>query len=156
MTAGTYTSTQPGFGGDITVTMTTSEGFIEDVQIVGDNETPGLGAVAVAELGGRMLDQQTPNVDGISGATVSSTAIITAANDCLTQAGADIEAMDAAAAANKKEVKKSEETLECDIVIVGAGGAGMTAAIKATQERMLFFLRRCHTLVVTQLRLLVV
>lgn len=133
MTPGTYTSTQQGFGGDITVTITTSEKFIEDVQIVGEKETPGLGAVAVAELGGAMLDLQTPNVDAVSGATVSSKAIIAGATDCLTQAGADIAAMDAAAQANKKEVKKTAETLETDIVIVGAGGAGMTAAIKAVQ-----------------------
>ncbi|MDO4976240.1 MAG: flavocytochrome c [Eubacteriales bacterium] len=133
MTPGTYTSTQKGFGGDITVTMECSDAFIEDVQIVGDAETPGLGAVAVAELGGKMLDEQTPNVDGVSGATVSSTAIIAAANDCLTQAGADIAAMDEYAKAHKKEVKKTAETLDTDIVIVGAGGAGMTAAIKAKQ-----------------------
>ncbi len=133
MTAGTYTSTQKGFGGDITVTMTCSENYIEDVQIVGESETPGIGSVAVEDLGGKMVDEQTPNVDGISGATVSSTAIITAANDCLTQAGADITAMDEGAKANKKEVKKKSETLETDIVIVGAGGAGMTAAIKAKQ-----------------------
>ena len=134
MTAGTYTSTQKGFGGDITVTMTVSDKYIEDVKIDGPQETPGLGAVAVAELGGKMMDEQTPNVDAVSGATVSSKAIIAAANDCLTQAGADIVAMDEGAKANKKEVKKTAETLEADLVIVGAGGAGMTAAIKAKQE----------------------
>ena len=133
MTPGTYTATEKGFGGDITVEITTSDHFIESVKITGPNETPGLGEVAVNTLGAEMEALQTPNVEAVSGATVSSTAIIKAANDCLSQAGADIAAMDAGAEANKGDVKKSEETLNCDIVIVGAGGAGMTAAIKAKQ-----------------------
>ena len=134
-TPGTYDATAQGFGPDgITVTVTVSENEILSVDIVGDSETPALGGVAVAEMGAKMVEAQTPNVDGVSGASVSSGAIIAAATEALEAAGADIAALDA----NRKDssaepVEKTEETLTTDIVIVGAGGAGMTAAIKATQ-----------------------
>jgi fumarate reductase flavoprotein subunit len=131
---GTYEATEKGFGGDITVTVTVTDTEITEVAIVGDNETEGLGSVAVAELGDKIIAAQTPNVDSISGATVSSTAIIKAATKALEAAGADIEALDAnSAAGTGAAAEKTEETLNCDIVIVGAGGAGMTAAINATQ-----------------------
>ena len=134
MKAGTYTSTQKGFGGDVVVEMTVSETKIEEVKITGDKETPSLGGIAVKELGPKMVEKQTPHVDAVSGATVSSTAIITGAEDCLTQAGADIAAMDAAAQGGSETVEKKDETLDVDIVVVGAGGAGMTSAIVAKQQ----------------------
>lgn len=128
---GTYTSTQKGFGGDITVEMTIEGGAIADVQISGPNETEGLGSVAVAELPARILEAQSLNIDTISGASVSSGAIIAAATDCLAQAGIDASTLVGNAAA---EVEKTDETLDVDVVIIGAGGAGMTAAIEANQE----------------------
>ena len=137
MTPGTYTSTAQGFGGDVTVELTVSESLIESVIITGDKETPALGGVAVTDLGPSILAMQTPNVDAVSGATVTSKAIIAAATDCLLQAGADIELMDAKASEIPVEaLTKTEETIDCDIVVVGAGGAGMTAAISAKQEGM--------------------
>ena len=133
-TPGTYEATAQGFGGDIVVSVTVSENEITAVDITGDKETPTLGGIAVAELGEKMVAAQTPNVDGVGGASVSSGAIIAAATEALEAAGADIAALDA----NRKDtsaepVEKTEETLTTDIVIAGAGGAGMTAAIKATQ-----------------------
>lgn len=134
---GVYEATAKGFGGDIVVTMKVADGVIEDVQIVGDKETPGLGEVAVQNLGPDILAKQTAHVDAVSGATVSSKAIISAAEACLVAAGCDIEAMDAAAAAKGDEpIEKTDETMDVDIVIVGAGGAGMTAAISAKQAGM--------------------
>lgn len=132
-TPGTYDASAKGFGGDITVTVTVTDNEITDVSIVGDDETPGLGSVAIEEMGEAILKAQTPNVDGVSGATVSSQAIIAAATEALTAAGADIDKLDAARKDAKESAEKTEETLETDIVIVGAGGAGMTAAIDATQ-----------------------
>ncbi len=80
-----------------------------------------------------MVEAQTPNVDTISGATVSSEAIIAAATEALEAAGADIAALDAARKDAGDSGEMKEETIETDIVVVGAGGAGMTAAINVAQ-----------------------
>jgi fumarate reductase flavoprotein subunit len=129
---GTYTETATGFGGEVSVTTTVSENKIEDVQITGDHETENIGTFAVQMLGERILAAQSPNVDALTGATVTSNAILGAFKKTLTDAGADMSAF-AAADDEGKALKKYEE-LTTDIVIIGAGGAGMTAAINATQE----------------------
>ena len=84
-------------------------------------------------LGERILAAQSPNIDALTGATVTSGAILRALKDAFTQAGADLSAFPDAREPEIDPADKPEETLEADIVIVGAGGAGMTAAIKATQ-----------------------
>lgn len=132
-TAGIYEASAKGFGGDVNVTVTVTEDEITKVAITGDGETPSLGGIAIERLGGEIVKAQTPNVDVISGATVTSNAIITAVTEALTSAGADIEKLDANRKDTAASVEKKEENLEADIVIVGAGGAGMTAAIDATQ-----------------------
>ncbi len=128
---GTYTATTKGFGGDITADVTISGGAIANVQVTGPNETEGLGSVAVEKLPAAILAAQSLNVDTVSGASVSSAAILAAVDDCLAQAGIDSSKLTGTAAADNAE--KTEETVEADVVIVGAGGAGMTAAIEATQ-----------------------
>ena len=128
---GTYTETGTGFGGEITVTTTVSENKIEDVQITGDHETENIGTFAVEMLGERILAAQSPNVDALTGATVTSNAILGAFKKTLTAAGADMSAF--APAEDKGKALKKYEDLTTDIVIIGAGGAGMTAAINATQ-----------------------
>ena len=131
--AGQYEDTAKGFGGDVTVTITVSESEITDVTIVGDAETPALGGVAIQTMPEEILKAQTPNVDVLSGATVTSNAIITAATKALEAAGADIAYLDANKRAAAEDGTKEEKTLETEIVIVGAGGAGMAAAIMAHQ-----------------------
>ena len=128
---GTYTETGTGFGGEITVTTTVSENKIEDVQITGDHETENIGTFAVQMLGERILAAQSPNVDALTGATVTSNAILGAFKKTLTAAGADMSAF--APAEDKGKALKKYEDLTTDIVIIGAGGAGMIAAINATQ-----------------------
>ena len=128
---GTYTETAKGFGGDVTVTVTVSEKAIEDIQIEGDHETENIGTFAVDMLDDRIMEAQSPNVDALTGATVTSNAILGALKKALRAAGADMNAFPA-----KEEeavVEKTNEELDTDIVIVGAGGAGMTAAIKSAQ-----------------------
>ena len=131
--AGQYEETAKGFGGDVTVTITVSESEITDVTVVGDAETPALGGVAIQTLPEEILKAQTPNVDVLSGATVTSNAIITAATKALEAAGADIAYLDANKRVAAEDGAKEEKTLETEIVIVGAGGAGMAAAIMAHQ-----------------------
>ena len=128
---GTYTGTSKGFGGDITVTVTVDKDSILDISINGDHETENIGSFAVSMLGERIMENQTPNVDVVTGATVSSGAILRALKDALTQAGADLSAFPVPEEADGGI--RTYETIEADIVVIGAGGAGMTAAIKAKQ-----------------------
>lgn len=73
-----------------------------------------------------MLEAQSPNVDAMSGATVTSNAIIEAVTAALSQAGVDASSLVPKEAEDKA---LEEQTLEADVVVIGAGGAGMTAAI---------------------------
>ena len=83
---GTYKATEAGFGGDVTVEMTFDKGRITDVKIVGDSETDGVGSRAIDALPAAILEAQSAEVDGISGASFTSKAIVLAAQDCIDQA----------------------------------------------------------------------
>ena len=76
---GTATASAPGFGGPVEVTVTYDNGTLTDVQVKGDSETQGVGSRAVEQLPEVMVEQRTVEVDGVSGATFSSNAILTAA-----------------------------------------------------------------------------
>ncbi len=139
-TPGTYEAEGKGFGGAVKVSVTVSETEITDVTVTGDAETPALGGVAIQTLPGEIVKAQTPNVDILSGATVTSTAIIAAATEALEKAGADIAYLDANKRVAAEDGAKEEKTLETEIVIVGAGGAGMAAAIMAHQAGKQFII----------------
>ena len=126
---GTYKAEAQGFGGPVSVEITVEGGQIAAVSITGEMETPALGGVAVDTMDDAILSAGTPNVDGVAGATVTSTAIRAAATEALTAAGADIAALDANRKDTAEDVVKEEKELSCDVVVVGAGGAGMSAAI---------------------------
>ena len=85
-TPGTYEATAKGYGGDVTVTMTFDANSITNVEIVGDSETAGVGSKAVEQMPQQILDAQSSEVDGVSGATFTSTAVRTAAANCIAQA----------------------------------------------------------------------
>ena len=133
-TPGTYTAEAQGIFSPVKVQITVSGNRITSVIIDPSGETPELGGMAAGKLSAAILQAQTPNVDAISGATITSNAIIQAATEALKAAGADIGALDA----NRwdkggKDVPKGEKTVDTEIVIIGAGGAGMTAAIMLHQ-----------------------
>ncbi|MBQ6974442.1 MAG: flavocytochrome c [Oscillospiraceae bacterium] len=129
---GTYVGVSKGFGGDVEVTVTLSENAIESIAIGGEHETENIGTFAVEMLGERILSAQSPKVDVLTGATVTSNAILRALNDALTQAGADLKRFPDATDSGET-VDRVAVNMDADIVIIGAGGAGMTAAIDATQ-----------------------
>ena len=85
-TPGVYKAVAKGFGGDITVTMTFDADKIKEVSISGEHETPGVGGRAVKLLPDVILEKQSSDVDGLSGASFSSKAILLAAKDCIAQA----------------------------------------------------------------------
>lgn len=131
---GTYEGSAVGFGGEVTVSVTVDEMNITAVDVLGDHETENIGSFAVEMLGEQMLEAQTNKVDALTGATVTSNAILKAAAQALTAAGCDLNKLPDGKVQIDPNAAKTPETLECDIVIVGAGGAGMTAAINATQQ----------------------
>lgn len=127
---GTYTATEKGFGGDVTVTVTVGSSKITAVDIKGDSETPTVGGAAIKRLGPAIMKAQSPYVDGISGATVTSNAVRAAAVAALVQAGMEGQApAPAPQAQSTAPAQRKSETLTTDVVVIGAGGAGMTAAL---------------------------
>lgn len=132
-TPGTYTAEEQGIFAPVKVQITVSENLITGVKIDATGETPELGGLAAGKLAASIMKAQTPNVDALSGATVTSSAIIKAATAALEAAGADISVLDANRRDQGDEGPKEEKTVDTEIVIIGAGGAGMTAAIMVHQ-----------------------
>ncbi len=83
---GTYTATAKGIGGDITVTVTFDENNILAVGLALGCETPDIGGAAGDTLSAQILEVQSAEIDGVSGATITSDAVITATTDCIAQA----------------------------------------------------------------------
>jgi len=130
-TPGTYTTETRGQH-DMTITVTVSETEILDI-IVDHKETPGVGEPAVEPIISRIIAAQGLGVDAISGATITSEAIIEGVADCLKQAGGDIEAL-RAIKYNEDLVREADIVLETDVVVIGAGGAGLAAAVTANEN----------------------
>jgi fumarate reductase flavoprotein subunit len=128
-TPGTYTGESKDYGGEITVEVTLSETRIEAVKVLEQSETPGIGSNAVEMLPEAIVAAQSLQVDSVGGATVSSAGILAAVTDALAKAGVNAAALVPTERAEPTEMK--EEALETDVVVIGAGGAGMTAAIEA-------------------------
>ena len=78
-TAGTYTGEGQGYGGTVTVTITTDDSSILEVTATGDQETPTVGGAALDELASQVLDAQSAEIDGVSGATGTSNGVRAAA-----------------------------------------------------------------------------
>lgn len=129
---GTYTATAAGLKGDVVVEVTFSEDAIESVEVKEHSETDGIGSLAVDSLPGEIVETQSLAIDGVSGATMTSNAIFAAVEDCVVQAGGDVEALKTAAE-NEAPAELAEETIDTQLVIVGGGGAGMTACIRAEE-----------------------
>lgn len=129
--SGDFTGTAKGFGGDVSVTLTLTDGAITGCTAEGKDETQGVGSEAIAQMPGKIAESGSIAVDGVSGATATSTAIKEAAAAALTAAGLN---PDDYKTAVENDVAAEDSTVDADVVVVGAGGAGMTAAITAAAE----------------------
>lgn len=129
--SGDFTGTAKGFGGDVSVTLTLTDGAITGCTAEGKDETEGVGSQAIAKMPGAIAESGSIAVDGVSGATITSTAIKEAAAAALTAAGLN---PDDYKTAVENDTTAEDSTVEADVVVVGAGGAGMTAAITAAGE----------------------
>lgn len=151
-TPGTYSSKATGMG-DVIVTMTFDENSITDVVLDLSNETPTIGQAAADTLREAILAAQDSEIDAVSGATVTSSAVSKAASKCISQAKGEIPieiitAEDKEAAASQEgsgennwlgaepEIADSEitATYDTEILVIGCGTGGMFAIASAAEE----------------------
>lgn len=147
-TPGTYEAVAAGINGDVKVTMTFSDSAITDVVLDVSGETASIGGVAADELKAALMDAQNAEIDVVSGATITSEGVIKAAQKCINQAKgvANVEVVSLPTGdANDwlgKEPDIDEdaitETVDTDILIVGAGNGGMFAAAYAAANGLNF------------------
>ena len=126
--SGEFTGTATGMG-EVSVTITLTDGVITGCEIVGDSETEGIGSVIVENAPEEIVSGNKGAIDVVSGATITSNAVNEALAAALAAAG-----LDAADFTGSGDAAAAEDrVVDTDIVIVGAGGAGMTAAITAAE-----------------------
>ena len=132
-TAGTYTGEATGHnGGPLTVEVTVSEDKIESVEVKDHTETYGIGyglkETPVEAIPSQIVEGQTLAVDTVTGATITSAAVVSAVTSALEQAGADVNALKE----TSEKAKAEDQTIDADVVILGAGAAGLSAALEAS------------------------
>ncbi len=130
LTDGTYTGVGTGKGGEVKVEVTFAGGKITAVNVAEHQETPGISDPALEKIPQSIVDNQSVKLDAVAGATMTSDAILDAVKSCIEQAGGNV-------ADFEKEVQSAPTAeameYEADVVIVGAGGAGLMAAYTASQ-----------------------
>ena len=127
---GTFEGKAYGNNGWLTVEVTIKDNKITDIKTPGQRETKYLGDTAIREIGKDVLQYQTLNVDNVAGATVTSTALKTAIAQAIGKAGGDIAAFQKPVPEKIKKVVGITKG-SADLIIVGAGGAGLSAAVTA-------------------------
>lgn len=130
--AGTYTSTVKGHNGDMTVEVEFDNMSILSVTILEHLESAGISDLALERIPQEVVDGQTLSVDAVSGATISSVAVLTAIEDCVVQAGGDVDALKTGSDTGNGDTAATD--VYTDIVVVGAGGAGLAAAAASYQN----------------------
>jgi len=117
---GVHTGQGTGIGGMVTVTVTVENGAIAQVVVDNHTETPGLSDPAIAQVPEAIVAANSPEVDTVAGATITSEAIMEAVKNALSGAGE--------AASEDQEI-----TIQPDVIVVGAGLAGLVSAVKAAE-----------------------
>ncbi len=145
---GTYEGTAQGISSTVKVTMTFSETAVTDVVVDTSGETASYGAAAADELRQQLLEAGSAEIDGVSGSTITSDAVMKAAQSCYAQAkGEAVVTAVQLPSGDENDWLGTEpdideaaitETWDTDIVIVGAGNGGMCAAAYAAQNGLDF------------------
>ena len=116
--------------GEVVMSVTFSDTAITNIETVSSSETYKVTREAFNVVPQRILDAQSLAVDVVSSATFASRAILTAVEDACAQAGGDVELL-------KKPIEKTPgetQVYDADVVVLGAGGAGLSAAASAVQS----------------------
>ena len=147
-TPGTYTGTAEGISSTVKVTMTFSDSAVTDVVVDTSGETASYGAAAAEELKNQLLNAGSDEIDGVSGSTITSDAVKKAAKSCFAQAKGEATVTSVQLPTGDetdwlgKEPDIDEaaitETVDTDILIVGAGNGGMLAAAYAAAKGLNF------------------
>lgn len=125
-TPGTYSALAEGKNEPFEVEVTFSEDAITEISIPGHAETRYISDMALEKIPSQIVEYQSLNIDSVTGATITSNAIMTAVRDCVEQAGGATEVLEEA-----QGPEQSTETVEldADLVVIGAGASGMAAAV---------------------------
>ena len=147
-TPGTYEGTAEGISSTVKVTMTFSDSAVTDVVVDTSGETASYGAAAADELRKQLMAAGSAEIDGVSGSTVTSNAVMKAAKSCYAQAkGEAVVASVQLPTGDENDWLGTEpdideaaitETVDTDILIVGAGNGGMFAAAYAAANGLNF------------------
>lgn len=129
---GTYSETAKGKNADITVETVIEGGKIKSVTVTDEQETPEIAGPALKDVPEAIVSANSVNVDGVTGATVTSDAIKEAVSAAITEAGGDPATFGGSEAASEQSSKTEE--LSADVVVVGAGATGVSAALTAQQS----------------------
>ena len=145
---GTYEGTAEGISSTVKVTMTFSDSAVTDVVVDTSGETASYGAAAADQLKEQLLSSANGEIDGVSGSTITSDAVMKAAKSCFAQAKGEANVSSVQLPTGDetdwlgKEPDIDEaaitETIDTDIVIVGAGNGGMFAAAYAAANGLNF------------------
>ena len=130
--AETYTGEAEGKNGTIAVEITVEDGKITDVQVTEQVETVGIADEPLAKIPALVVENQSLAIDAYTGATVTSEALLAAIEAAAVKAGLDVDALKAAQVAAADTELPAEET--ADVIVIGAGGAGLSAAAGAAQK----------------------
>lgn len=123
-TAGTYTGVGQGNNGEIKVEAVFSDTQIESVTVVEHGETAGICDPALERIPAEIVEAQSTDVETVSGATMTSKGIIAAVEDAIAQAAGE----------SQEEAVPTHDDMEADIVVVGAGFAGLSASLSAAES----------------------
>ena len=145
---GTYEGTAEGISSTVKVTMTFSDSAVTDVVVDTSGETASFGAAAADELREQLLAAGSAEIDGVSGSTITSDAVMKAAKSCYAQAKGEAvvssvqlptgDANDWLGKEPDIDETAITETVDTDILIVGAGNGGMFAAAYAAANGLNF------------------
>ncbi len=132
--AGTYTIVTDGMKGEMTVDVTFSESAITDIQVTDHKETYGIGygmeTTPIEVIPNQIIEKQSLEIDTVCGATLTSRFLLNAVGKAVEEAGGNVDALKE----QQKKVEAKDETYDVDVVVVGGGSAGLSAAIQAAEN----------------------
>ncbi len=129
-TPGTYVGKAQGIRSEVEVSVTFDENSITNIEVTSHGETKNIADAAIEKVPAEILEAQSLDVDVVTSVTFTSRAIINAVEEAAKQATDDISSL----TAKRTVEKENDETIDTDVVVVGMGLAGATAAVSAVNE----------------------